>query len=99
MRQILSPNRLRLSDGSEIQLLGIEPLEAKSEAALDYLEKMVLGNPVFLKFDSQATIGSIRLSGKQNFYQRQAHQAGPCARLTRKWNIVTSSDFVLINRS
>lgn len=53
VRQILSPNRLRLEDGGEVQLLGIKPLPEKETEALAYLKNAVLSRPVFLKFDRQ----------------------------------------------
>lgn len=48
---ILQPDRLRLEDGGEIQLLGIKPLAQKNEQAISYLCEMVLNKNVFLKFD------------------------------------------------
>ncbi len=78
VRQILSPNRLRLIDGSEIQLLGIEPLETKADEALDYLEKMVLGNPIFLKFDSQTTTGAYVYLANKTFINAKLIKQGLC---------------------
>ena len=53
VRQILAPDRVRLDDGSEVQLLGIAPIAEKAAEALTYLTTAVLGKPVFLKFDQQ----------------------------------------------
>ena len=78
VRQILSPTRLRLSDGQEIQLLGIEPLEAKEDEALDYLEKMVLGNPIFLKFDSDETKGAYVYLANKTFINAKLIKQGLC---------------------
>lgn len=78
VRQILAPNRLRLSDGREIQLLGIEPLETKEREALDYLEKMVLGHPVFLKFDCDETSGAYVYLANKTFINAKLIKQGLC---------------------
>lgn len=54
VRQVLAPNRLRLEDGAEIILLGVEAVERTREAACKYLSAAVLNKPVFLRFDAQA---------------------------------------------
>ena len=78
VRQILASNRLRLSDGNEVQLLGIEPLEAREDEALKYLEKMVLGNPVFLKFYSQETTGAYVYLANKTFINAKLIKQGLC---------------------
>lgn len=78
VREILAPNRLRLSDGNEVQLLGIEPLEAKAREAFDYLEKMVLGNSVFLKFDSDETTGAYVYLANKTFINAKLIKQGLC---------------------
>ncbi len=78
VRQILASNRLRLSNGNEVQLLGIEPLEARETEALEYLEKMVLGNPVFLKFDSDETAGAYVYLANKTFINAKLIKQGLC---------------------
>ena len=53
VREILSPVRLRIADGGEVQLLGITSLPDNENAALDYLKNMVLNKPIFLKFSGE----------------------------------------------
>ena len=78
VRQILAPNRLRLSDGNEVQLLGIEPLETKENEALNYLEKMVLGNSVFLKFDCEAEKRAYVYLANKTFVNAKSIKQGLC---------------------
>jgi site-specific DNA-methyltransferase (adenine-specific) len=53
VREILSPTRLQLNDGGEVILLGVEPLVDEEQKACDYLNKLVKGKNIFLKFSGE----------------------------------------------
>jgi site-specific DNA-methyltransferase (adenine-specific) len=53
VKEVLSPDRLLLSNGVNIRLIGIQPNPLKVQYAIDYLKAKVARHKVFLKFDSE----------------------------------------------
>ena len=53
LSEILSPERLKLSNGLTVRLIGIKENPQKRQEAINFLENLIRGIKVFLKFDSQ----------------------------------------------
>ena len=53
VKAILSPNELLLSNNLKIKLLGVKPIEGKEYDAIQFLEKKLLNQLIFLKFDKE----------------------------------------------
>lgn len=53
VKEIFSPDRLLLSNGIKIKLIGVKPLPSKREEAIRFLKLKVIKQPVFLKFDQE----------------------------------------------
>ena len=53
VKKIYAPDRLLLSNGIKIKLIGVKPLPSKSEEAIKFLTLKVLKQPVFLKFEQE----------------------------------------------
>jgi len=51
IRKILDVNLLELDSGAVIKLIGVEPLMALRLKAIEYLKKLVLNEPIYLKYD------------------------------------------------
>ncbi|MDZ7269815.1 MAG: DNA methyltransferase [candidate division KSB1 bacterium] len=49
--RVEAPHLLELSGGLKIRLLGIKPLPERERAAIEFMQKLVAGQKVFLKFD------------------------------------------------
>jgi len=53
VKEIISPEKLLLSNGLKIKLIGIKTIQSKKEEAVRFLKLKVLRQPVFLKFDQE----------------------------------------------
>ncbi len=53
VKEILSPNLIKLNTGLLVHLLGVKPLPGKESQALDFLGKKINGRRIYLKFDAQ----------------------------------------------
>jgi len=53
VRRVESPDRLELDTGLKIRLIGVRPLEGKKTEAVEFLQELVKGQKVFLKFDEK----------------------------------------------
>ncbi len=51
IRSVVDANLLELNSGAVIKLIGIEPLKEKRLKTIEYLKKLVLNKPVYLKYD------------------------------------------------
>ena len=51
VRQVLSPNTIRLNNEETVRLIGVKPKAETYEAALAFLRKKILKRPVFLRFE------------------------------------------------
>ncbi len=51
VKRVLAPHLLELSGGLAIRLLGIKPVAEKETAAINFIQELVDGQKVFLKFD------------------------------------------------
>ncbi len=51
VRSILDANLLELDTGAIIKLIGIEPLISRRLKAIEYLKKLVINEPIYLKYD------------------------------------------------
>lgn len=52
VKEIISPEKLILNDGSKIRLLGVKEKPGKKAEAIDFLKEKARGQKVFIKFDS-----------------------------------------------
>ncbi len=52
VKEVVSPNTLRLNDGLSVRLIGIEVIESSRDRAVEYLEHLTKGKRVFLKSDT-----------------------------------------------
>jgi len=52
VKKIVSPEILLLNNDLKIRLLGVREIDSKNEAAVKFLNEMVKGKKVFLKYDS-----------------------------------------------
>jgi len=53
VKRVEAPDRIVLSDGRTIRLLGVKPISAKQDEAVAFIERLAKGQKVFLKFDEQ----------------------------------------------
>lgn len=53
VKDILSPNKLRLSDGVAVRLIGVAPLRKKTHDAMQFIQNKTKGQKVFIKFDAK----------------------------------------------
>lgn len=53
VRQIISADRLLLSNGKTIKLMGIKPIREAMSDAVDFIAKKTKGQKVFIKFDQE----------------------------------------------
>ncbi len=53
VKYVEAPHLLELSGGLKIRLLGVKPIPEKEGAAIDFVQELVSGQKVFLKFDEQ----------------------------------------------
>jgi DNA modification methylase/endonuclease YncB( thermonuclease family) len=53
VKDVLSPNRLLLSNGVTVRLIGVEPKPQTACEAVDFIKAKVAGRRVFMKFDSE----------------------------------------------
>jgi len=53
VKEIFGPDKLLLSNGIKIKLIGVKPLLSKEKEAIRFLKLKVLKQPVFLKFDQE----------------------------------------------
>lgn len=51
LKRILSPNTIELNTGLIVKLLGVNPIPEKSTEAIQFLQDILRGEHVFLKFD------------------------------------------------
>jgi len=75
VREIVSERAVRLEDGREIALLGVEIPSEKREEARAYLEKSVRGKAVYLRFDGSENEAYLLLKNKI-FINRKMIEAG-----------------------
>lgn len=53
VKEILSPVLLRLENGQLVRLIGIKPKENQDEKAIKFLQRIVAGQKVFLRYDKK----------------------------------------------
>ncbi|MCL4548258.1 MAG: site-specific DNA-methyltransferase [Bacteroidetes bacterium] len=53
VKEILSPNKVRLNSGQLVRLIGVKPNPAKELEAMDFLRNVTKGNPILLRFDEK----------------------------------------------
>jgi len=53
VRRVESPDRVELDTGLKVRLIGVNPVEGKKAEAIEFLQKLVKGQKVFLKFDEK----------------------------------------------
>lgn len=51
VKSVESPDRIELDTGLKIRLLGVKPIEMKKKEAIAFLQNLIKGQKVFLKFD------------------------------------------------
>ncbi len=51
VREIISPDKLLLSNGIKVRLIGISPLKEKEADAISFIQEKTKGRKVFMKFD------------------------------------------------
>lgn len=51
VKEIIDANLIKLSNGLLIRLIGVKPLQAKREQAIQFLTLKIQGRPVYLKYD------------------------------------------------
>ena len=56
VRKVISPSKLLLDNGLDIQLLGIKEIPGKNDEAIDFLEKIIKRNRVFIRNDKNNSI-------------------------------------------
>ena len=88
VRQVLAPDKLRLENDGEVQLLGIETIENRAEDAVNYLESAVLNKAVFLKFDED-----LPTNGTQRVYVYLANKTFINAKLIKRGSVSCKCEY------
>ncbi|MDI7260283.1 MAG: DNA methyltransferase [Thermodesulfobacteriota bacterium] len=53
IKRIESPDRVELDTGLKVKLIGVKPVDGKKTEAIEFLQKLINGQKVFLKFDEK----------------------------------------------
>jgi site-specific DNA-methyltransferase (adenine-specific) len=53
VRRVESPDQVELDTGLKVRLIGVKPVEGKKTEAIEFLQKLIKGQKVFLKFDEK----------------------------------------------
>jgi site-specific DNA-methyltransferase (adenine-specific) len=53
VRRVESPDRVELDTGMKVRLIGVKPVEGKKTEAIEFLQKLIRGQKVFLRFDEK----------------------------------------------
>ena len=53
VKRVESPDQVELDTGLKVRLIGVKPVEGKKIEAIEFLQKLIKGQKVFLKFDEK----------------------------------------------
>ena len=51
MKRVVSPRIVELDDGQQVRLLGVNPHSDRQQDAIGYLEDLLAGQKVYMRFD------------------------------------------------
>jgi DNA modification methylase len=68
VKRVESPDQVELDTGLKVRLIGVKPVEGKKIEAIEFLQKLIKGQKVFLKFDEK------KYDDQDNLRQPSSHQ-------------------------